>query len=125
MIKDNGYDPIDFYGIILCFLNYYDYKNYSVIEDKLFDIRKEALFNILHVYNKHLLNKINQNIDFLNEFVGHAINSNKFDTFKTAINYIKDIETFISVIEEKKKNIFDTFIKLDKDAKKTKNISLN
>ena len=117
LIKDNGYDPIDFYGIILCFLNYYDYKNYSVIEDKLFDIRKEALFNILLVYNKHLLNKINQNIDFLNEFVGHAINSNKFDTFKTAINYIKDIETFISVIEEKKKNIFDTFIKLKKNEK--------
>ena len=118
LIKDNGYEPIDFYGIILCFLNYYDYKNYSVIEDKLFDIRKEVLFNILLIYNKHLLNKINQNIDFLNEFVGHAIKSNKFDTFKTAINYIKDIETFISVIKEKKKNIFDTFIKPDEDAKK-------
>ena len=116
--SDYNYEPIDFYGVIVCFLNYYDYKNYSSIEDKLFCEKKEVLFDILIIYNKHILNKINQNLDFLNKFIGHAINYKKFDTLKTAINYIKDIETFVAVLEEKKKDIFETYIKPDNDSKK-------
>ena len=26
--RENKYDPIDFYGIILCYLNYYDEENF-------------------------------------------------------------------------------------------------
>ena len=35
IIKDNEYSSIDFYGIVLCYFNYYDYENFSVILNEL------------------------------------------------------------------------------------------
>lgn len=31
IIKNKGYNPIHFYGIILCYLNHYDYENFKNI----------------------------------------------------------------------------------------------
>ena len=36
IIESNKYDAIDFYGIILSYLNYYDYDNFSKIVEELF-----------------------------------------------------------------------------------------
>ena len=36
LIEDNKYEFIDFYGIILCYLNSYDYDYFSSIINKLF-----------------------------------------------------------------------------------------
>ena len=34
-IKNKGYEPINFYGIIFSYLNYYDYKNFKIYFEKL------------------------------------------------------------------------------------------
>ena len=41
LIATNNYDPILFYGIILCYLNFYDYESFSSIMNELY--RKKQL----------------------------------------------------------------------------------
>ena len=69
IIKENNYDPIYFYGIILCYLNYYDYKNYSKVEKELLDKSPKILYEILWIYHTYMINAINLNFNSLNEFI--------------------------------------------------------
>ncbi len=115
IIKDNGYDPIEFYGLILCYLNKYDYESFSSIINKLYtfkpdekDKKKKILYEILLTYNEYFTNNINQNLEFFNNFIEHAINKT-FPDFEKGLNYIDDIETYISIIETKKEKIFEKF----------------
>ena len=82
LINNNNYDIIDFYGIILSYLNYYDYENFSLVLDKLFAKNSINLFEILIIYNTHFTNPINQNIEFLNKFISYTIYIKKFSSFQ-------------------------------------------
>ena len=116
LINNNGYESIEFYGILLCYLNFYAYKDFLSLFDELSD--KKELYEILLIYNKHLINPINQKLDFLTKFFDYTIKNKEFEIFKNALNYIKDIETFIAIIETNKKNIYDMYIKPDQSEKK-------
>jgi hypothetical protein len=65
IIESNKYDAIDFYGIILSYLNYYDYDNFSKIVEELFTKKPNDLYEILLIYNTHFKYPINLNFDFL------------------------------------------------------------
>ena len=53
LIKKNDYDPIQFYGIIISYLNFYStLENYI---DKLYKEKPEILWEILIVYFSHFL----------------------------------------------------------------------
>ena len=65
-------------------------------------------------------------LEFFNKFISHSIKKNDFAIFKIGLTYIKDIETFIYVIENNKVDIYDicsniinenNMIKIDKDLK--------
>jgi len=86
--------------------------------DNLTEKEPENLYEILLIYNKHFIKPINQNLEFLNNFIGYTIKNKKFDIFKIGLNYIKDIEAFISVIKKNKEDIFNTYIVPDNDSKK-------
>ena len=120
LVSDNKYDPIAFYGVMLCYLNYYDYKNFISLMNDLFEKKSEHLYEILLIYNKHLINPLNQNLEFFNKFISHSIKNKNFDTFKVGLSYIKDIEIFIEIIEKNKESIFNTYIKAEPDAEKKK-----
>ena len=120
LVSDNKYDPIAFYGVMLCYLNYYDYKNFISLMNDLFEKKSEHLYEILLIYNKHLINPLNQNFEFFNKFISHSIKNKNFDTFKVGLSYIKDIEIFIEIIEKNKESIFNTYIKAEPDAEKKK-----
>jgi len=89
-IENNNYDKIEFYGIILCYLNFYDYKNFSLMIEELFNKISENLYEILLIYNVHFKNQINQNSDFFNKFIKYIIENKEFPIFKIGLNYIKD-----------------------------------
>lgn len=110
LVTDNNYNPIAFFGVVLCYLNFYDINSFNSLVDKLAEKRPKDLYEILLIYNKHLINPIKQNFDFLNKFISYDIKNKKFDTFKIGLNYIKDIETFISIITKNKEDIFETYI---------------
>ena len=110
LINNNNYDIINFYGIILSYLNYYDYENFSLVLDKLFAKNSINLFEILIIYNTHFTNPINQNIEFLNKFINYTINNKEFSIFRIkALNYIEYIEDIIFIIEHNKEKIFEKY----------------
>ena len=110
IIESNGYDPIHFYGIILCYLNYYDYDIFMKICHQLIKENSEQLYEILILYFSNFLNPINQNVDFFVKFFRYITSKKDFNIFENGFNYIKDLETFIIVIEKTKEEIFDKYI---------------
>ena len=118
IIEENNYDPVYFYGIILCYLNYYDYKNYSKVEKELLDKRPEILYKILWIYHTYMINAINLNFNSLNKFIRFLIREKDFLSFKTGLNYIRDLETFISIINENKELYYKEYFRHEKDSRK-------
>ena len=109
LIEKNKYDIIEFYGIILCYLNSYDYDNFSSIIKELFNNKTEELFEIMLIYNTHFRNPINQNSFFFYKFINYAIEKKDFQAFENGLNFIKDIETYITVIEKNKEEFFKKY----------------
>ena len=69
LINNNDYDAIQFYGIILCYLNYYDINTFNKIFEKLFTKQWDVSYEILLIYFSYFLNPINQNLDFYRKFI--------------------------------------------------------
>ena len=117
LINSNKYNRIQFYGIILCYLNFYDHKNFSSIINELYNKTPNDLYEVLLIYHAHLENPIEQDSNFYNEFIKYTISNKEFSIFEIALKYIKDIETFINVIEINKNEIYDNYVKQDKSHK--------
>ena len=113
LIEDNNYDIIDFYGIILCYLNVYDYQNYLLIEESLYKEKPETLYEILLIYNINFMNPINKNIDFFYYFCNYTIVKKELSLFDTALNYIQDLEIFVEVLEKCKEIIYNKIVSGD------------
>lgn len=74
IIKKNKYNTIEFYGIVLCYLNYYDLKAFSSVIDELLSKNNNDIFEILLIYNTHFKNRINKNFEFFDKFIKYTIN---------------------------------------------------
>lgn len=121
IIKTNNYNPIEFYGIILSYLNYYDYKQFLVTIKDLHNSNSKDLYEILLIYNNNVINPIDQNLDFFNKFIKYTIEKKIYSDFQIGLKYIKDIEIFLSVINNNKEEISDNYnnyIKPNNDKKK-------
>ena len=108
LIENKNYKIREFYGIILCYLNFYDLESFSSIINKLFIKNQNDLFEILLIYNAHFKYPINQDLDFLNQFINYTLNK-EFSVFEIGLNYIRDIETFINIICKNKEKIFERY----------------
>ena len=126
LIKKNKYDPVGFYGIIFCYLSSYDQENFSKIINNFLEGNTHILYEILITYYSHFNIKLNQNSEFFNNLVKYAINKlNNFEIFLSILNYIDDIETFLYVINENKKEIFKEYDELkNKPIKLSPNLKL-
>jgi len=113
LIENNNYNKIEFYGIILCYLNFYNHKDFSIMIDDLFNKISEDLYEILLIYHPQFKRPINQNSDFFNKFIKYTIENKEFPIFKIALSYIKDLETFLDVIEQNKEGIFEKYKKTE------------
>ena len=69
LIYENCYNVIDFYGIVLCYLNYYDTEQFNKIMEKLSKEKPEYLYEMLLIYSVHFINPINLNDDFYHNFI--------------------------------------------------------
>ena len=113
-----SYNVVEFYGIILCYLNYYDLKNFSKVIDKLSSIYPDDTYEILIIYNAHFINPINKNFEFFDKFIKYIIEKNyDFSTFKIGLHYIKDLENFLNVFDTNKEEICKKYIEHKKDDK--------
>ena len=118
VIKNNKYNAVDFYGIILCYLNNYNLRKFSEIFNALSDKKPEELYNILLIYNTNFINPIKQNSDFFNKFIKYTLEKQNYSKYQIALNYIKDIKIFLEVIDANKEEIYNKYIASDNDPKK-------
>ena len=120
LIRTNGYEPIEFYGTIFCFLSSYNKENFPKIIKKFSEGNSDILYEILIIYHSHFKNPLNQESEFYNNFIVYAMNQEKeLKIFERILDYIEDIETFLYVINENKDKIFKKY-----DDLKTKPINL-
>ena len=129
LIKNNDYNPIYFYGIIITYFNFYDYNTFVNCFNKL-NSKKEAqknLHEILLVYYSQFFNPIikdENNKEFFINFFQYIISEKDFSYFTIGLKYISDIDTFISIINETKESIYDKYIKVDNNKINFKSIPL-
>ena len=114
LIDNYKYEIMDFYGIILCYLNCYDYATFSSIINKFFKEKKclekkNYLYEILLIYDTHFINPINQEFNFFSEFINYTALHKDFTTFEKSLNYIRDIETFLRVVEKNNEDILSHY----------------
>ena len=124
LIKNNGYDAIQFYGIILCYLNHYDYENYQKYFKKLYFNKCEILYEILLIYNSNILKPIEQDSEFFIKFIVYTISKKEFDYFENLLNFISDIETYIIAIDNTKEKIVEKYKNDFKTLKMKANLRL-
>ena len=122
LIDSNSYDIIDFYGIILCYLNYYDYDNFSDIVKDLSSKKPEDLYEILLIYSSHFKYPISESVAFFNGFIKYAILNKDFPVFLNGLKYIKDLDVYISVLDENKEDFYYRYLKSNDSQKNEKNI---
>ena len=110
-IETNNYDPITFYGIIICYLYYYDENNnyFSKLIKELYKENYKVVYEILIMFNSHFLKPIYQDLEFYQNFIKYIIENKDIKIFRKSLNYLKDIETFVSVINCQKEKILEYF----------------
>ena len=115
LIKSNGYDPLSFYGILFCFLNYYDYNVFEKNINKLYKENSDILYEILLVYYSHFINPLEEeNIDknFFINFFEYIISTKDFSHFNIGLKFISNLHTFITVINKQKKTFIINILKM-------------
>ena len=109
LIKNNAYDSIQFYGIILCYLNCYDYNNFLLVKKELIKKNIEDLYDILNIFSLHFLNSIDENAAFFIKFINYIASKSAFANFENVLKMIKDLETLIIVLEKTKRKIIKRY----------------
>ena len=111
-IKSNGYNLIHFYGILVCYLNYYDRNAFENCFNKLYRDKAEILYEILLIYS-HFINPLNKDKtdkNFFINFLEYIISEKDFSYFIIGIKFISDLDTFITVINKTKEKIYNKYI---------------
>ena len=129
LVQNFGYDPIQFYGLILIYLNNYDYDKFSSLLNRLYEKSKEILFEILIIYKPYIKNELKCDLNFYDDFIIYS-NSKTYDVFiNNCIAYLKDINIFLNVLEHHKAKIINIkkfipikVIDIDKNSKLDINI---
>lgn len=113
IVDENKYNPIYFYGILLCYLHSYDKDNFSKMIKEFSEGNANILYEILIKYYSHFMYPLNQSQEFYNGFIKYTLENGKdLKIFKRVLNYIEDIETFLFVINENIDQIFKKYEKL-------------
>ena len=127
LINSNEYNPIHFYGILICYLNFYDYNTFEKCINKLYKEKPETLYEILLVYYSHFFNPIKKDEndkDFFINFFEYIISEKEFSYFNIGLKFISDIDTFITVIDKTKEKIYNKYIKGNSNQISFKSIDL-
>ena len=112
-IKSNGYNPIHFYGILVCYLNYYDYNAFENCINKLYREKSKILYEIILVYYSHFINALKKDESDKNFFINfceYIISEKDFSYFTIGLQFISYIDTFITVINKTKEKIYNKYI---------------
>ena len=77
ILDENNYDPIHFYGLLFCYLHFYDEKSFPKIIEEFSEGNSKVLYEILIHYHSHFINPLQQSQKFFYYFIQYALNENK------------------------------------------------
>ena len=116
IIEVKKYNPIHFYGILFCYLHYYDKGDFPNIIEEFSIGNSNILYEILIQYYSHFTNPLKQKKEFYDKFIKYALNEDKeLKIFRRILNYVEDIETFLFIINSNIEEIFKKYDKLKKE----------
>ena len=119
LINDYQYDPIRLKGIIICYLNYYDYNTFEIFMNKLYSENRPILFEILLLYYSQFFKPVKKEENakefFVNFFV-YIILKKDFSFLNIGFTYISNLENFIVILDKTKDKIFNKYIKENKKS---------
>ena len=116
IIEERGYDKIHFYGVLFCYLHYYDKTNFPKMIEEFSEGNSDILYEILIQYYSHFMNPLKQSQKFYNGFIAYALKKDKeLKIFKRVLNYIEDIESFLFAINSNIGKIFQAYEKFKTD----------
>jgi hypothetical protein len=90
------------------------------------DGNSDILYEILIQYYSHFINPLKQSKNFYDGFIKYALKKDKeLKIFKRILNYVKDIEAFLFIVNSNIEQIFQKYEKLKTDPLKlTANLKL-
>ena len=109
IIEKNSYDPIDFYGIIFCYLNNYQHTLFNELFKKLVNDpeKKTILYEILLTYTYFFKKPIEEKDQFFIDFINYVATNKSYDDFcQKCLYYFKDTGIFFKAIDKNKDIIF-------------------
>ena len=105
IISSNSLNKFDFYGLVLSYLNNYMIDKYQEKFNELYKNQKDVLFEVLLKYKLYFKKQIDLSLDILDEIIKFTTKKN-FDELKNnGIFYLKDVITFLDIIEKNKEEI--------------------
>ena len=113
IIDENNYNSVHFYGVLFCYLHFYDANNFPKIIEEYFEGNANNLYEILICYYSHFINPLKQSQKFFKSFIDYALKAGKGQKiFERIMNYIEDIETYVFIIDSYKEEIFKKYKEL-------------
>lgn len=84
ILEENNYNKIHFYGLLFCYLHYYNKDNFPKMIEEFSEGNSDILYEILIHYYLHFIYPLKQSQKFYNGFVKYALNKKKgFKRIKT------------------------------------------
>ena len=106
LIIKNEYDSVQFYGLIFCYLNNYEYGSFKNLFNALMNNSKKILYEILLIYLYFFKNPILDNEKFFIDFMEYSVENNTYINFKEkCLSYFNDIHLFFASIDSNKDKI--------------------
>ena len=118
LITTNEYNRTQFYGLLLCYLNFYDYTTFENCVNKLNSERHKILYDIFLVYFSQFFKPAKSDEsdkEFYIKFFEYIIEEKEFSDFMIGLRFISEIYTFIKVIDDTKEKIFNKYITNNKN----------
>ena len=104
IIKENPDICIDYYGIILSYLHYYDFTKFNELINHTYAQDSNILFEILLTYKSYFKKNIKIDEKILDEFIKYCAGKTYNDLTKCLI-YLKNLKIFLSIINNNKDKI--------------------
>ena len=105
LISSFSLNKIDFYGLVLCYLNNYINEKYQEKFNELYKNDKDTLFEVLLKYKSYFKKQINLETDKLNEIIQFAAGKNYKEFKNNGLFYLNNITIFLEIIEKNKELI--------------------
>ena len=107
VIEKYSVNEIDFYGLVLTYLNNYNEIKFKEKFNELYKKSKNILFDVMLKYKFYFKKQKNIDVDFLEEIIKYATNKDFKELKESVFFYLKDIESFLDIIYKNKDEIIE------------------